>query len=80
MSWIQGWVTILGWQATIASAIFAISTLIQGLVVLSTPTYEPQRWHTTLMMICMAVMSCIMNTVWKRFLPVFEMLAGVFHV
>jgi choline transport protein len=80
MSWVQGWVTLLGWQAAMASAASLVATLIQGLVVFNITSYEPQRWHATLIMVLLAIYAGLMNTVGKKLLPVFETLAGIFHV
>lgn len=80
VSWIQGWVTLCGWQAAIASIAFLAATMIQGLVVYNIPTYVPQRWHATLMMILLGGMATMGTTILKKLLPLWETLGGVLHV
>ena len=79
-SWIQGWITLCGWQAAIASVCFLIATMIQALVVYNNPTYVPQRWQATLMMILLGGMATFGTTIGKKFLPLWETLAGTLHV
>jgi choline transport protein len=76
----QGWVTLCGWQAGIASVAFLIATMIQGLAVYNYPTYVPQRWHATLMMILLGGMATFSTTILKKLLPLWQTLGGVLHV
>lgn len=80
MSYIQGWVTILGWQAGIASVCFIIATMIQYTALFNYPDYNPQRWHCTLIMIGFGLVAVLGNTLGKRLLPLWETLAGALHV
>ncbi|KAF7505238.1 hypothetical protein GJ744_001101 [Endocarpon pusillum] len=80
LSWAQGWITVIAWQAAIASVYFLCASMTQGLVIFNNPSYVPERWHTTLLMIALgglAVMGC---TVGKALLPFWESLAGSLHV
>lgn len=80
ISYIQGWVTVTGWVAAVASVCFLIATMIQGVAVLNYSSYTPERWHATLMMIAAAILGALGNTVGKRLLPLWETLAGSLHV
>jgi choline transport protein len=80
LSWAQGWITLLGWQAAVASAAFMIAELFQGMIAFNHSSYTPERWHTTLLVVCLSGLACLMNTVGKRLLPLWELLAGMFHV
>jgi choline transport protein len=80
LSWIQGWVTILAWQAATASVCFLIATMVQGLVIFNYPTYAPERWHATLMMIAISGLSVLGCTIGKALLPIWESLTGSLHV
>ncbi len=80
LSWVQGWVTILAWQATNASAAFLAATMIQGLIIFNYPTYAPERWHGTLMTIAIAGLAVLGCTLGKVLLPLWESLAGSLHV
>ncbi|ERF74053.1 hypothetical protein EPUS_03868 [Endocarpon pusillum Z07020] len=80
LSWAQGWITVLAWQGAITSVCFLCASMTQGLIIFNDPTYVPERWHTTLLMIALgglAVMGC---TVGKALLPLWESLAGSLHV
>jgi choline transport protein len=80
LSWIQGWVTILTWQAGLAAMSYLTASMIQGLVIFNDPSYAPQRWHTTLLMIAISGLALLGCTVGKVLLPLWESLAGTLHV
>ena len=67
-----GWVTVLGWQALIASICFVCGTLIQGLVGLQNPDYEGKAWQNMLMYWSVAAFAVFFNTVTSRALARFE--------
>jgi choline transport protein len=54
--------------------------MIQALAVYNNPTYVPQRWHATLMMILVGGLATIAATVLKKLLPLWETLGGALHV
>ena len=54
--------------------------MIQGVAILNNPGYNAQRWHATLIMIGFAVLAAVINTYGKKLLPLWETLAGGFHV
>lgn len=70
----------MGWQAAVASVCFLIATMIQVLAVYNNPTYDPKRWHATLIMIAISLLSALLNTFGKKLLPLTETIAGVMHV
>ena len=80
LSYLQGWITVLGWQAAIASICFLIATMVEVLAVYNNPTYVPQRWHATLIMIAAALLMTAVNTLAKVLLPIIETVAGVLHM
>ena len=41
----QGWITLCGWQAAMASVSFLIATMIQGLAVYNNPTVRTPSKH-----------------------------------
>lgn len=67
-----GWITLLGWVALTASAPYASANLIQGLVALNNPDYEPHRWATTLIYIAIVLLAFILNQWASRILPMLE--------
>ena len=80
MSWFTGWISVLGWQAGCASGTFLGGTIIQGLLVLNDPSYDYQRWHGTLMLYGVLLLSLFVNTVAVRILPALEGTILVLHV
>ena len=54
--------------------------MIQGLIVLNNPTYEPQRWQGTLLFYAMILVSVIFNTWLVRYLPKIEGLVLIIHI
>jgi choline transport protein len=80
ISYVQGWVTVTGWVAAMASVCFLIATMIQAAAVLNYPNYDPKRWHATLIMIGFSAIASLGNTFGKKLLPLWETLGGLLHV
>ncbi|UKZ61281.1 uncharacterized protein TrAtP1_002548 [Trichoderma atroviride] len=80
ISYLMGWMCVLGWQTSCASSAFIAGTQIQGLVVLNYPDYVPKPWHGTLITIAVAAFSVLFNTFLARKLPIIESLILVIHV
>ncbi|KAJ5782953.1 hypothetical protein N7457_004727 [Penicillium paradoxum] len=80
MSYLTGWLTVIGWQATFATSCYLVGTLIQGLVVLTNSTYEPKNWHGTLIFWAVVVFSVAINSVGGKVLPRFEGMILVLHI
>ncbi|GES59362.1 choline transport protein [Aspergillus terreus] len=79
-SYLTGWLTVIGWQATFATSCFLSGTLIQGLIVLCNADYVPQSWHGTLLFWAVAAFSIAINSVGGKLLPRFEGLILVLHI
>ena len=80
LSYLTGWVSVMGWQTGITSVGFLAATQIQGLLVLNYPEYELQRWHGTLLLIAVVLFSIFFNTVAAKYLPMVEGLILIVHV
>lgn len=80
ISYLTGWLTVIGWQATYATSCFLCGTLIQGLIILTNPTYEPQSWHGTLLFWAVSVFAVAINSFGGKVLPRFEGLILVLHI
>jgi choline transport protein len=80
LSYIVGWLCVLGWQCGAASSAFLAGTEIQGLIVLNHPDYHYQRWHGTLLVIAVVIFCGLFNTVLARRLPLIEKCVLVLHV
>lgn len=80
ISYLMGWMCVLGWQTSCASSAFIAGTQIQGLVVLNCPGYVPEAWHGTLLTVAVAAFSVLFNTLLARKLPLIEALVLIIHV
>lgn len=73
LSYLMGWLCVLGWQGGCASSSFFAGTMIQGLIALNHPdTYVPEGWHGTLFTIAIAAFAVFFNTFLARHLPIIE--------
>lgn len=80
LSYITGWLTVLGWQACFASASYLTGTSIQGVVTLTSPTYDSKRWQGTLLTWAV-VMCCLgVNTLVSSVLAKIEALILILHI
>jgi len=75
-----GWLTVAGWQATLASSAYLTGSLIQGLLVLTQPNYVPQNWHATLLFWAIIAFCVIITTGASWLLPKFEGIILIIHI
>ncbi|OAL31186.1 hypothetical protein AYO22_01219 [Fonsecaea multimorphosa] len=80
MSFIVGWLCVLGWQTGAANTAFLAGTQIQGLVILNYPDYTPERYHGTLLTFAVASFSVFFNTFLVKKLPLVEGIVLIVHV
>ncbi|KAI9704508.1 MAG: hypothetical protein M1820_005582 [Bogoriella megaspora] len=79
-SYVTGWLTVCGWQASSAAAMYYAGSLIQGMVILGQPNYVPQPWHSVLISFAVISFAIMVNTRGGLLLPRFEALMFVLHV
>ena len=75
-----GWLTVIGWQAGIASTAFISGTLIQGLIELVNTGYAPKLWHGTLLFYAALLLSVFIDTVIGTTLPGIESAMLVLYI
>ncbi|KMP00312.1 GABA permease [Coccidioides immitis RMSCC 2394] len=80
LSYITGWMSVLAWQAGAAAGPFLAGTLIQGLIILHRPSYEPARWQGTLLVCAMAFCIYVVNVWFARAMPMIQNILLVLHV
>lgn len=80
MSYTVGWLAALGWQALIATAAYTSASLTLQLVALNNPSYVPQAWQETVLMIAVAVLATLFNIYGAKKLPLLEGIVLVLHV
>ena len=54
--------------------------MLQGIIVLNRPSYEPQRWQGTLLFYAVMLFGVIFNTFLVKFLPKVEGLILIIHI
>lgn len=79
-SYIIGWLTSLAWVATVATESIFAGTMLQGLLILDYPDYEPKQWQGTLLTWLVVAVSVFINTVIPGALPRIEIMTVIFHV
>jgi hypothetical protein len=72
--------SVIAWQAVLASGGYLTATILQGLVINSQPTYTPQRWHGTLLVIAIIAVCLVFNTFLARWLPKVESAVLMLHI
>ncbi|KAF7156356.1 hypothetical protein CNMCM6106_009623 [Aspergillus hiratsukae] len=80
LSYITGWVCVLGWHTGIAGCCYTVANMMVGVVAINYPdtyTYEP--WHVTLLVIAVALVALLFNTVLAQKLPLIEGIILVIH-
>ncbi|KAI9730379.1 MAG: hypothetical protein M1834_005889 [Cirrosporium novae-zelandiae] len=80
LSYIIGWLCVMGWQTGAAINSYLVTALVQGLIILHNPEYIPEGWHGTLMIIATAFMGIFINTFLVKKLPLIEMTAFIVHI
>ena len=80
LSYLIGWLCVLGWQSGVAIGSFLAATEIQGLIVLNNDDYVFERWHGTLIMIGIVLFVALFNTFLAKHLPLVEGLVLCLHI
>lgn len=72
LSYIVGWLGVLGWQSFLTAVCFGAGTVIQGLMVMHNAEYLAPAWQGVLFTIMIVTMSYVVNIVLLRRLPYLE--------
>ncbi|TGO39756.1 hypothetical protein BHYA_0048g00210 [Botrytis hyacinthi] len=82
LSYITGWLTVTGWQGLVASGGYLTGTIVQGLIVLTVPSYAASEtsWQGTLLYWAAIFFAVFINAVVSNLLPKFEGLILVLHI
>lgn len=76
----MGWLCVLGWQMSSASAAYVAGTQIQGLAILNYPAYASEPWHGTLLTIAVAAFAALFNVTLAKKLPMIEAVILIIHI
>lgn len=80
LSFITGWVTLIGWQATTASSAYLGGTILQSTILLVNPDYSPKPYQAMLIGWALLAFSFTINTVGSKTLAHFEGLILILHI
>ncbi|CAN9357324.1 unnamed protein product [Alternaria alternata] len=80
LSYLVGWLGVLGWQTAAATVSYLAGKQIQGLIILNNPSYNPKAWHGTLLIWAILAVCLIFNTFLSRYLPLVEGGVVILHV
>lgn len=80
LSYSAGWMSTLGWLASVASSVFVCSTLIQSLIEISQAEFVFPNWQYTLMSIAFLVITIFFNTWGAKTLPMIETVSLFGHM
>ena len=68
----EGWLTVAGWQASIASSVYLQGILLQNLIQVVKSDYTPKLWHGTLLCYSVLILCIFVNTAAGPKLPRIE--------
>ncbi|KAJ4986412.1 amino acid transporter [Stagonosporopsis vannaccii] len=80
LSYLIGWLCVLGWQTGAANTAFLAGSQIQGLIALNKPDYDFKAWHGTLLVFAVSAFNIVFNTFLVRRLPLIESIVLVVHI
>lgn len=80
LSYITGWICVLGWHTGIAGCCYTVANMLVGVVSINYPnSYTYEAWHVTLLVIAVATMALVFNTFLAQKLPLIEGLILIVH-
>lgn len=80
LSYSAGWMSTLGWLASVSSSVFVMTTLIEAIIEIGQPDYAFTSWQYTLIMLAFLVVTIGFNTWGARALPRIETLSLIGHL
>lgn len=80
LSYASGWMSTLGWLASVASSVFVVTTQIEAMINVTKPDYAFTNWQYTLIMIAFVVITIVFNTWGAKALPALETASLVGHL
>ncbi|PYH89694.1 GABA transporter [Aspergillus ellipticus CBS 707.79] len=80
LSYLTGWLIVIGWLGAFVSTIYLCASQIQGLVVLNYPDYVATQWQTVLMYWGMMAVAVFVNAVVSTLLPKVESFVLILHI
>jgi choline transport protein len=76
----SGWMSSLGWVASVTSSAFVVTTQLQAMIDVTHPDYAFTHWQYTLIMLAFLVVTIFFNTWGAKTLPMVEIVSLFGHV
>jgi len=80
LSYASGWMSTLGWIASVASSVFVCGTQIQATINVLQPDQVMTSWQLTLIMFAIILITIVFNTYGAKILPMLETVSLVGHI
>ncbi|KAI0096098.1 amino acid/polyamine transporter I [Nemania sp. FL0031] len=82
LGYTTAWLSLTGWQALVAAGAYLTSALVQGLIILTHPSYlaTMQNWHSTLLFWAVILFSSSINICIGSVLAKFQGIVLVIHI
>jgi len=80
LSYVTGWMSVLSWQAGNASGSFLTGTIVQALLGVNNPDYDPTNWQGTLFVFAMVLVLYVCNIWGAQVWPKLQNGLMVLHV
>lgn len=80
LSYAAGWMSTLGWLASVSSSVFVMTSLIEAIIDVSNADYLFKAWQYTLIMLAFLIITIFFNTWGAKTLPKLEVLSLFGHL
>ncbi|KAH8665012.1 amino acid transporter-like protein [Tricladium varicosporioides] len=79
-SYAAGWMSTLGWLASVSSSVFVLTTLVQAIVQVANAKFSFPAWQYTLIMLAFLIITIGFNTWGAKILPMLETISLFGHL
>ena len=80
LSFLTGWLTVIGWQANVATAFFISARMTLSVARLNNINVPDENWQLVLLYWALIVWSLFINAVISKILPAFESVVLILHI
>lgn len=80
LSYLSGWMSTLGWLASVASSNYVVGVQIEAMIEVLQPDFAFENWQLTLLMLAFTLVTIVFNTWGARVLPALETASLVGHI
>ncbi|QGA20907.1 hypothetical protein EYB26_008617 [Talaromyces marneffei] len=80
LSFVTGWLAVIGWQAALAASSFMTGQMIRSLAILGNQLYNALPWQDTLIIWATLSLSLTVNLIGGKLLPRIQVVVLVLHI